>query len=183
MERAIKRKTAIMRLAVALLCLVFLTLGISTGILGRYTTGDNDGDSARVAHFAFTARGSGSESFTLDLSDIKHPGTSSEYRFTVSNAREAIVSEVSQKISAGINATGELPLLITLRDAESDTVLISIDTESLRTANAELISFSPRSAEVHEYIIRIEWSAEDSDASLMDKKTEITLSVTAEQTN
>ena len=106
----------VFRIALVLLCVMLFSFYLIGGLYARYTASASGGDSARVARFIFDVeKDSGSQEF-IDISNIKKPGDSVEYIFTVSNGSSGDYCEVAQNYSIKLIIEGNMPLVCTLND-------------------------------------------------------------------
>ncbi len=157
MEKAVRKPSnPAMRIALILLCLVLASSYLVAGMLAKYTTSDSDGDTARVAKFIFRLSDTGTSHF-IDLSDIKQPGDSKEYEFTVSSAG----SEITEQYRAIMQLNGSMPLVCTL-EVGSDTATI----DRLAASDVDL----PQEKELtgvlnsdKEFKLTVEWPADKND--------------------
>ncbi len=162
---------------VCILSFVLLYPMLSGELWAKYHTEAGGHSGARVARFSFSAENvNNSESFALDLSDIKYPGTSATFTFVVSNENEKGVSEVPSRILVKLTKIGDLPLTATVKEQGTAS---SVPLE-LGTA-LELTSFTGGSAGEKTFILTVSWPESENDVSLMNEITAVTLSVSAEQ--
>ncbi len=179
MKHRINAASITLRMAALLICLVLLTGNLLSDIMARFTTSDESRDSARVAGFVFSVNNAENNSFDLDLSHIKHPGTYQDFTFTVSNQKGNIVSEVAESVTANIKTEGEIPLVITL-SVNSDTHTFTV-VENTELFSADIASFAAGAEASQSFTLRVEWPRTQNSIDLMNKPMEITLSLTAEQ--
>ncbi len=109
------KKNKMMRLASALLVLTLLTAFAIGGTFAKYTTGASTSDTARVAHWGFTAN----DTITFNLFDATNetgikssngdtviaPGTTGSAKITVVNDDEATAPEVAYEINVSTNGS------------------------------------------------------------------------------
>ena len=210
MEKKDNLNTAIMRIFAVLLCLTLVSLWLLTNMFARYTTQVSSEDSARVAAYVFSLEdGTGSQ--ILDLKNIKKPGDTQTYTFTVQNQRGNTVSEVAQKYSIKLEVNGSMPITCEVKeDAASDGTINSggsvvckasnLPTESQAdfiqdvdpaesgehseiTNISESISLSPLEQYKKTYILTVTWPGAYNDAkySSASGTSVVTLTVNAEQ--
>ncbi len=179
MKNKINTASWTLRIAAVLTCLVILTANLLSGIMARYTVGDNGGDGGRVAGFAFSVNNSGKTTFDFDLSEVNYPGAYKDFTFTVSNKQGSTVSEVSELVTANIKTDGGIPLVITLA-VNSDTHTFTVD-EPQELFSAEIAAFPGAVEQEQSFTLRVEWPGSASDIALMNEPMEVILSMTAEQ--
>lgn len=119
--RKVNNKTPIVcYTTILLLCLVLITSSMASGLLARYKTTAESGDSARVAQFSVTADISNGKSLNITTFDNNDMSQSKETKFTVTSN-----SEVAVKYNVIID------LGVTAKPAWLDEV--TIDGESAST--------------------------------------------------
>ena len=74
--------------AAILLCLVMASFWLMSNIYARYTAQGSGGDSARVAKFEITEKGTVTQDFNLTIA----PGETQDYQVTVTNKSEVAVT-------------------------------------------------------------------------------------------
>lgn len=165
-----KRKVNIPVLtAITLLFLTLLTLNLTCKLYARYTTQTENNDAARVAAFVLDV--TCEDGFAIDLSDISKPGDKAEYSFTVTNKSGSAISEVAECYELIAQLTGNLPLQVSILDAE-ENVLADTDETGVTEA-APVVSSSPYGGEsvsattlsasvesAHTYVVSVVWPAD-----------------------
>jgi len=132
MKQLNKKTPLIFRLAVALFCMVLVSLHLMGGLYARYITTATGSDSARVAKFNVTedltvTQSDGTTVTDFVVDDVLKPGDSVSYRFTVQNDSEVAV----KFIVSGERLFNELPLTLETAEkeiapGESDTVTFTV---------------------------------------------------------
>ena len=143
-----------MRLAALLLCLTTVSLYLVSGLFAKYTTSDNDADSARVAAFVFDVNDTTSHFF--DVSAVDAPGKSKEFTFTVQNYNGSVTSEVSEQYEISVAIHGSLPLAVTISDA-SNANSFTLDAPVSDKDTLSGMAFSAGQAETHTYTLTVSW--------------------------
>lgn len=132
MKQSNKKTPLIFRLAVALFCMVLVSLHLMGGLYARYITTATGSDSARVAKFNVTedltvTQSDGTTVTDFVVDDVLKPGESVSYCFTVQNDSEVAV----KFIVSGERLFNELPLTLETAEKEiapgaSDTVTFTV---------------------------------------------------------
>ena len=115
MEKKRNLSSLIMPTFSILFCLTLLSMWLMSNIYARYTTKSSGGDSARVAAYVFELKDS-SESTMVDLNNIRKPGDSQTYTFSVTNKRGNVISEVAQSYTIKLEAEGSMPITCEIRE-------------------------------------------------------------------
>ena len=133
-----------MTLASVLLCLVLGSSYLVAGMLAKYTSGDSEDDSSRVAKFSFFVSDVG-DSHIVDLRGIEKPGDELTYSFSVNSN-----SEVSVSYDITLMVNGSMPLTATVNTATPLSVSVpGNDTgaeatrESAGTFTTNLVKAAP----------------------------------------
>ncbi len=161
-----KRENILAVTLAVLLAAVLLTSHGVGGVLARYTTAGTSHDEARVAVFGH------SESVTFtDWGTTIKPGSTQTLALTISNARGAAVSEVSQGYDIELVTAGNLPITYTVTRT-SDGAAIGTFTESSASKSQTFsatdgsMSFSAGAARADTYQITATWDGASNDDAL-----------------
>ncbi len=157
---------------------ILLSSVLAVNVWSRYFSQAEGDDGGRVAAWAFDVQDKNGK-FELDLSAVNYPGTKKEYTFTVTNNKNG-VSEVAQLVSVDVILSGELPLKITLTDADGTKF---IETSEKSTHHAEIVSFAAGVVGSKDLKLTVEWPQTENDAAYASKTAKVTVSLTAEQIN
>lgn len=181
----------IMKTLSVLLCLTLFSMWMLTNMYARYTTETSSEDSARVAAYVFELSDS-ENSKILDLNNIKKPGDSQTYSFTVTNKKGTVISEVAQSYTMKTEIDGSLPLNCSITAQEKDdkdsagkNFVCSLDcaTGNTGSATSEEIHLSPSQEYVKDYVLTVTWPAEYKDEKYASASgtSVVTLTVDAQQ--
>ncbi len=171
--KKLNRKTPIVfYIGVVLLCLVMVSINMTSGLYARYTSRDQSSDSARVARFVFDVKKSGTTEF-IDISDIKRPGDKKVYEFVVSNGTEENCCEVAQQYTVDVAINGSMPLTYTLSKNGAAEALAASASDVLVAGTVDSDT----------YTLTIEWPSEMNDAIYANGTAvgEVILTITSEQ--
>lgn len=177
-----KRPFHMMRLAAVLLVLVLLSTSIVCGRFARFVSSDTTEDSARIAAFVFHVNDT--ENHYLDISNIRQPGDSQTYKFTVRNYfSDRVISEVDEEFILSLELRGSLPLECTLTGGDKLTVnAIDMDTTGLDAANGAHHIFGAAVKQGVEYELTVTWDPNEKDVSYSRAGlAELCLSIAAQQ--
>ncbi len=167
------RKKRVGLLAVTLTALLScFAIGVTTARYYGQTAGE---DTVSVAKFAFDVADDNG-AFVLDLSNIKYPGTSTKYVFTVTNSKNG-VSEVGQTVSAKLSLDGDLPLKITLKNATTELIVLDF----VGSKEGEILSFKAGEVASQSLTLLVEWPPERNDVEYAGKSGKVSIALTAEQ--
>lgn len=170
LNRSKRRTPIVFYVGVALLIFAMLSFNLTSGLYARYVSRGSASDEARVASFMFDVEKTAESKNFIDISDIKNPGDSVEYSFTVSNGTPDDHSEVAQNYSIKVLIDGNMPLSYTLNDTP-----ITAEGVSGVLAAGEYDSES--------FKLYVEWPEDLNDESLANGSAVglVTLVITSEQ--
>ncbi len=156
------KKNIPIRAAAVLLCLTLFSIYLVSGLFARYTSGTQNGDSARVAKFSIRSGSTLSRSVEASF----YPGKSETATLLVENDSEV---SVSYAITV-TNETNNLPLSLRLEKKNSSL------TDGTAFTDQRL-----QSGCSDEYTLYIDWDASHGDPAVMGMVDYITVTVTAVQ--
>lgn len=102
-----------------LLFLTLLSMYLVSNMYARYTTEVSSEDGARVAAYVFRLEDA-SDSQVVNLKNIKKPGDTQEYKFSVTNKRDNVISEVAQSYTIKLEVEGSMPIVCEIKE-QGDT--------------------------------------------------------------
>ena len=166
-----------------IICYLFCFILVCTAVLGityaRYRTEVAGAAAASTADVALNS--------SIDLSSALKkmvPGEKREILFSVTNQKDASVSEVAQEYSVSVTSTGNLPLTYELAEKEA----VSNGTSVESPPSVQELSYvwtggrlPHGAAAVHTYTLTVSWPAVQAAGSYADEFDRITLTVDAKQ--
>ena len=163
-------------ICVAVLCLASIEMAWA-----KYILQSHGNDSASVARFSPSLISENN----IDISDIKKPGdVSTEKTFKVQNFCGDSVSEVPMKYTISLTTTGNLPLCVTLLDADGNFLEVwdCNGTNGQQEYKYESLTvFSPGTTQSHAYQLKAEWSNTQNDSKFSGMTDAVYVSVKWEQ--
>lgn len=134
-RRPIQLGSILMRVAAVLVCLIFVTIHLMSGLFARYTTSGGASDSARVAKFEVDVLGESSNH--VSISDIEV--TDHVYTFTVTNRSEVAVDFNCSVSITRTDVQGDLaPATGYLDPGESVTVSLTFSVTDWNAVTASM---------------------------------------------
>lgn len=158
MKKFNKTSPVLFYVSVCLLFFVMLTSYFTSGLYARYTNASFGNDGASVAAFVFNVEDKNGTHY-LDLKNIKKPGDKAVYVFEVSNKNGGAISEVEQKYTVTITASGNMPITCELKNGET-----SVSAATGGSCNITG-SFVPGSEQTATFTLTVEWPSNKNEAS------------------
>lgn len=170
----------VLRAAAVLLVLVLLTTSVVSGRYARYVSTASGGDRARIAAYVFDVRDD--TGHYIDVSDIRNPGDSKSYQFTVRNHNGA-VSEVNEAYLVTMELRGSLPLVCTLSDGDTITLNgMNVNAQGLTSGQGAIHTFTASVKTGKEYTLTVSWPDTENDVKYSRAGlSELVLTIAAQQ--
>lgn len=116
-----KYETILWQILLVLLTFTMLSFWMLGNLYARYVTEADGEDGARVAAYVFQLE-DGSSSQILNLEQVKKPGDTQEYTFSVTNKKKNMISEVAQSYTIQLEVEGSMPLICEIvEQSEAET--------------------------------------------------------------
>ena len=158
MERTVRKpRNMAMTLASVLLCLVLGSSYLVAGMLAKYTSGDSEDDSSRVAKFSFFVSDVG-DSHIVDLRGIEKPGDELTYSFSVNSN-----SEVSVSYDITLMVNGSMPLTATVNTATPLSVSVPGNDTGAEATRESAGTFTTNPGGGNDYTLTVNWPADQND--------------------
>lgn len=171
------RPNRVFRAALALLCVVLVSVGMMSGLLARYTAGGTGSDEARVASFDVTAD---LQNFETTFPVQLQPGDSVICSFDITNSSETAVN-----MQAVLETEGNLPLMIEYKKGSTNTGSWVSLAKNIQDVEEGSCKFSDAMAagnkEKQTYQIRVSWPEDRNGYQYANGVETVKLSVTASQ--
>lgn len=170
----------VLRAAAVLLVLVLLTTSVVSGRYARYVSTASGGDRARIAAYVFDVHDD--VGTYIDVSDIRNPGDSKTYQFTVRNHNGA-VSEVNEEYLVTMELRGSLPLVCTLSDSDTITLNgMNVNAQGLTSGQGAIHTFTASVKTGKEYTLTVSWPDNENDVKYSRAGlSELVLTIAAQQ--
>ena len=171
------RPNRVFRAALALLCVVLVSVGMMSGLLARYTVGGTGSDEARVASFDVTAD---LQNFETKFPVQLQPGDYVTCSFDITNSSETAVN-----MQAVLETEGNLPLKIEYQKGNTDAGSWVSLAKNIQDVEEGSCKFSDAMAagnkEKQTYQIRVSWPEDRNGYQYANGVEAVKLSVTASQ--
>lgn len=153
---------------------VVVTALISATTLSRYMTTVTGTGTAAVAHVALGG------SHTIDVSGMQ-PGETRTVSFSVTNAKDGVISDVAQDYTVSVATTGNLPLTFALATGNGDTNANHALTQGDTANSWSGGSLPPTTSTTHNYTLTVTWPGSENDPKYAREVDAVTLTVDAVQ--
>lgn len=167
-----------------LLCVILLSTRLMSNMYARYTTGATDEDSASVAAYVFQLE-DGSGSKILDLENIKKPGDTQTYKFSVTNKSGNAISGVAQSYTIKLEVEGSMPIVCEIKEQNSETALCEAENieANKKQSSSPAITIPAAEEYTQSYTLTATWpeNCKDEKYANASGTSVVTLTVDAEQ--
>lgn len=164
MNRWEKAERWILYSTATLVCLVLVSFWMTCNMYARYTSEASGSDSARVAAFCFDLSDAENPQM-IDVENIKKPGDTAAYTFTVTNKKQSMISEVSTSYTVAVAVTGSVPLKCEITKANNSTAICSATNinDGSSTATSPAVQMKAGEESTATYTISVEWPSTYND--------------------
>ena len=168
-----------------LLCLTLFSTWLMSNMYARYSTNSSGADGASVAAYVFQLEDA-SDSQMLKLENIKKPGDSQEYTFSVTNKSGSRISDVAQSYTVNLEVEGSMPIVCKIKDLGTEQTVCEAGNTAEFNQNqstSDEVEFPAAKASTTTYKVTAEWPENYNDEKYASASgtSAVTLTVNAQQ--